>query len=315
MSIWMWLVILLVIGGVIAVAWGAMTRDGANAVGGGVLAIVLAALLFFLAGFKEVPVKTVGVMASFGHVEGYMGPGIHHTWPWKTVNLLPQTVQTVTWSGGFTKGGVCMALGVRIGGQQEGCLDATIQYEVRDQAAGTLFADYNTANSVVASPACPKAGAVLNDICNAVVVREFEVAVNDVLGDYQPIQDVALTTGTGNSQFSTFAPQILALMRRDIGSQITVRTVLMPFLHYDRTTQDRLDAIQQQYAATAIADQQLATNRALAKANGAIGAVTPAELIQECLGIVQDAEKTGYQLPAGFGNCISGSSAAITVGR
>jgi regulator of protease activity HflC (stomatin/prohibitin superfamily) len=302
MSIWVWLTIILIVGGIILIAAGALTdEDGSVAIGSGVLAIILALVIFFGAGFKEVPVKTVGVVTAFGHIDGFMGPGIHHTWPWKTVNLLPETIQTTTFEGGFTKAGSCLGLDVRIGGQQQGCLDATIQWQVRDSAADTLFNNYNTGGSVLA------------DISNAVVVREFKVAVNDVLGDYNPIQDVSLNSAAGNSQFSTFGPKIEALMKRDIGSEITVRTVLVPFLHYDNATQARLNAIQQQYGNTAIAQQEIKTNQAQSQANAAIArsVASPNVLFQECLNITELAVKSGVTMDTGW-NCFGGSALALS---
>lgn len=301
MSIWVWLTIILVVGGIIALAAGALSSDGGGALLGGAIAIVLGLVVFFGAGFKEVPVKTVGVVTAFGHIDGFMGPGIHHTWPWKTVNLLPETIQTTTFEGGFTKSGACLGLDVRIGGQQQGCLDATIQWQVRDSAADTLFNDYNTGGNVLA------------DISNAVVVREFKVAVNSVLGDYNPIQDVSLNSAAGNSQFSTFGPKIEALMKRDIGGEITVRTVLVPFLHYDNATQNRLNAIQQQYGNTAIAQQEIKTNQAQALANAAIArsVASPNVLFQECLNITELAVKTGVTMDTGW-NCFGGSALALS---
>lgn len=266
--------------------------------GAAVGVLVLSFLVFFGGGFKEVPVKTVGVVTAFGHIDGFYGPGMHHTWPWKTVNYLPETIQTTTFEGGFDSSGVCQGLDVRIGGQQQGCLDATIQWQVRDSAADTLFNNYNTG------------GDVLGDIQNAVVIREFKVAVNQVLGDYNPIQDVSLNSGAGNSQFSTFGPKIEQLMKKDIGAEIVVRTVLVPFLHYDAATQARLNSIQQQYGDTAIAEQQIKTNEAQSLANAAISksvANNPDVLVQECLSIVQLAVKDNYTLPAGF-NCIGSNS-------
>jgi regulator of protease activity HflC (stomatin/prohibitin superfamily) len=319
---WIWVSVFFIIIGIVLIIASFFARNGQGwYFGSGIAVIVLTAIIFFIGGFREVPVKTVGVMTSFGRVEGDLTPGVHHTWPWKDVALLPETIQTVTWTGGFNAAGtqcVPTALSVRIGGQQTACLDGTIQYQIRDSAAGTLFNLYDTSSSSAsASMACPSSGGnILGDICNAVVVREFEVAVNQALGDYNPIEDTTLTTGKNvPSQFSSFGPLVQAQMNRDIGSEIVIHSVLIPFAHYDASTQGRLNAIAQQYGATAIAQQEIATNQALARANHAIGNVTTGQLIAQCLGIVQDAEKTGYELPAGFGNCITGSPAIAVSGK
>jgi hypothetical protein len=216
--------------------------------------------------------------------------------------ILPRAIQTTTWTGSWDRNGNCTALDVRIGGQQNGCLDATIQWQVKDKAAPALFNNYDTSGSNV-----------LQTITNAVVIREFESVVNQALGDYNPIADVAQNAQSGNSQFSTFGPLVLRTMRKDIGSQINVIRVIMPIMHYDGSTQGRLNTIQATYAEAAIATEQIAVNDAQAKANAAIqNNVSANVLVQECLALVQSAAKTNYQLPAGF-NCFGGANLALAV--
>jgi hypothetical protein len=163
-----------------------------------------------------------------------------------------------------------------------------------------LFNNYDTTGNVEGA------------ITTAVVVREFEAVVNQVMGDYNPIADVSANTQAGNSQFSTFGPKVQAAMRQDIGDQIVVRKVIIPYAQYDTSTQARLNTIQQQYAEAAIAQEQITVNQAQAKANAAIAnSVTVGSLESQCLSIVQDAMKNNYALPATF-NCV-GSTSGVTV--
>jgi regulator of protease activity HflC (stomatin/prohibitin superfamily) len=313
MSIWLILSLLLLIGGIVTVVACMFAANGGGAAAGAGC-ILLAFVVFFLAGFKEVPAKNVGVMVNTGKVEGFLTPGLHHTWPWKRVVLIPETIQTSTFEGGWDKNGNCQGLDVRIGGQQQGCLDATIQWQVRDAAASNLFNNYNTGSQPPVN-GCDhlSGGAILIDICNAVVVREFKVAVNQVLGDYNPIQDVALNSGAGNSQFSTFGPKVTAVMQKDIGVQITVRPVLLPFLYYDAATQARLNSIQQQYGDTAIAQQAIKTNQAQAAANAAIArsVLSPGVLTQECYDITKLAVKEHVPMDTGW-NCVGSGALALS---
>lgn len=268
----------------------------------GFVAAFLGLLILLFSGIRSVPVKSVGVVTSFGHVEGDLTPGFHWELPYKTANILPETIQTTTWSGGFDSHGNCQALDVRIGGQQAGCLDATIQWQVKDSAAPQLFNNYDTSGTNV-----------LDNITTAVVIREFEQVVNQVLGDYNPIQDVSLNTGVGNSQFSRFGPQIQRAMRNDIGSQIRVIRVIMPIMHYDSSTQARLNTIQATYAEAAIAQEQIVVNDEQAKANAAVSNNVSANiLVYQCLQIVQSAAKTGYALPAGF-SCFGQGSLSLAI--
>ena len=280
----------------------------------GVLA-VLAVLVFILSGLREVPTRSVGVPTSFGKVESTLTPGIHWKAPWTTVNILDETIQTTTFDGKN-------CLTVRIGGQQTACLDVTIQWRIEDAGAPGLFNDYNgsgSANSASSEqPSSTIPGGIMGNITDAVVIRELEQTANQVLGDYNPVQDVAANTGAGNSQFSTFGPVVFRDMRRDLAGRIQVLNVLMPLLRYDSATQTRLNQIQQQYGATAIAQQEIATNQAQAKANAAIGnsvSTNPGVLEYQCLTVTQDALKAGDTLPAGWNCTGSASSLALNTGK
>ncbi len=317
---WFVLAILVVIGGVI----GAVAAGGKyNGAAGGATfagALLLAFLLFVVAGFKSVPTKSIGVPVSFGKVVGApYGPGLHETWtPWKHLRVLDETIQTTTFEGcqgqfcqkgdlvgvttppkGDTGSSTAPCLEVRIGGQQTACLDVTIQWKVEDQAADSLFSDY--ANQ----------GDLMPVIENAVVVRELRQVANQVLGDYNPIQDVSVSTTVGNSQFTTFQPRVLKAMNADIGSRIQIVSILMPLLRYDRTTQARLNSVQQQYGNTAIAAQEVTTNERLAAAYGKLTKIlsaNPNVLVAQCLQLTATAEKDGWGgLPPGW-NCFGGTS-------
>jgi regulator of protease activity HflC (stomatin/prohibitin superfamily) len=260
----------------------------------GVGVLVFASVLFGLTGIRTVPAKSLGVPVVFGSVQPAVGPGIHWRMPYTTMNILDETIQTTTFEGK-------QALPVRIGGQQTANLDATIQWRIKDQGARALFNNYAHSSDFMLT------------VEDAVVIREFKTVVNQVLGDYNPIQDVSQSTTSGNSQFSTFGPVVLKRMREDIGGWIDVTSVYMPILHYDTTTQGRLNAIQQQYAATAIATEQLKTNQAQSAANAAISRnLSGSTLYYDCLQIVENAARNNQHLPPAF-TCGSGSGAAILV--
>jgi regulator of protease activity HflC (stomatin/prohibitin superfamily) len=254
----------------------------------GAALLVFAFFLLVISGIKSVPTKSIGVPVSFGSVHGAsLSPGLHETWtPWENVQVLDETIQTTT----FTH------LKVRIGGQQTAELNTTIQWRIKPAAADTLYTDY--ANQ----------GDIMKVIENAVVTREFEQVVNATLGDYNPIQDVSLNSTAGNSQFSTFGPLVLNTMRQDIGSRIEVISVLMPYAEYDATTQARLNTIQQQFAATAIAKQEVITNTQQSLAFAKLGVPSTAALVSKCLDLV----KTDPNLPVGF-SCFPGSTSSLAL--
>jgi regulator of protease activity HflC (stomatin/prohibitin superfamily) len=260
------------------------SRKGVRVIG--VIAVVFAFLLFAVSGLKSVPTKSIGIPIAFGKVASApYGPGVHETWtPWLHLADVSKRVQTTTFEVNQKNGQG--GLDVRIGGQQTARLDITIQWQVQDAAADNLFLDYGA-----------NGASIMGDIQNAVVVRSLKQVTNQVMGDYNPIQDVSANAAAGNSQFSSFGPEIKKAMIHDIGGRVKVLAVLLPLAHYDNSTQARLNAIQQQYAETAIAQQQFKTNEAQAKANDALKAsVTndPNVLVAQCLQTAQQAIKAGY---------------------
>jgi regulator of protease activity HflC (stomatin/prohibitin superfamily) len=292
---WFILAILLWLAGLGCVAGGGMAQEGYKGItrGAGVAALALGFALFAVAGLKSVPVKNIGVPQSFGAVGGgYFSPGIHETWmPWKHLTDIDETVQTTTFEGGN-------CLQVRIGGQQTACADITIQWQIRPQAAGSLFSDY--ANQ----------GNLMTTVTDAVVVRELKQVVNTVMGDYNPITDVQTVTNSNSatSQFSQFGPAILDDMRADIGNRIDVLTVLLPYVHYDASVEAKLEAIQQAFANYAIAKEDVLVNQEQAQAYAKLGTPNLSQLVAQCLTDV----KEDANLPAGF-QCIPGAASGLAL--
>jgi regulator of protease activity HflC (stomatin/prohibitin superfamily) len=285
---------------------GSMAADSgkrAAPAGIGVLALLIGLGLFAVGGLKSVPVKNIGVPQSFGSVgSGVYNPGVHETWtPWLHLTLINETVQTTTFEDtGNDNGSSCNGgLPVRIGGQQTACADVTIQWQIKPQAAGSLFSDY--ANQ----------GDFMSEVTNAVVVRELKQVVNAVLGDYNPITDVQTVTNTNSttSQFSTFGPTILADMKADIGNRVNVLTVLLPQIHYNSSVESKLQAIQQAYADFAIAQENVKVNEEQAAALQKLGTPNLNQLVAQCL---TDLKSDGSSLPAGF-QCIPGSGSSLAL--
>src|SRR6185437_6519631 len=198
---WFFLAVVVFLGCLGCVVGALASQDKRMAAGGAaVICLIVALILFFISGIREVPNKSIGVPTSIGKVGTVMRPGLHHTAPWTRVNILPETVQTTTFEG--CQGAFCTGshpthgncLEVRIGGQQTACLDVTIQWRILDSGGPGLYNNYGSSGN----------GSVISDITNAVVVRELKSVVNAQMGDYNPIQDVAANATSGNSQFSKF---------------------------------------------------------------------------------------------------------------
>lgn len=273
--------------------------------GAAAIVVVIGLGLFTISGLKSVPVKNIGVPQSFGAVgKTVYEPGIHETWtPWLHLTDINETVQTTTFEdSGNDNGSSCNGgLAVRIGGQQTACADVTIQWQIRPQAAGSLFSDY--ANQ----------GDFMSEVANAVVVRELKQVVNSVLGDYNPITDVQSVTNTASStsQFSGFGPTILSDMRADIGNRVNVLTVLLPQLHYNSAVETKLQEIQQSYANYAVAQENVKVNTEQSQALQQLGTPNLNQLVAQCL---TDLKQDAGSLPAGF-NCIPGAGSGLSLSQ
>src|SRR5690242_20371834 len=115
--------------------------------------VIIAPGIFFLSGFNSVPTKSVGVITSYGKVVGNpYGPGSHWMVPWKTLNIVQDTIQSDSFFAANGNGpdvqtpsgikGYCIP--VRLAGLSQGCLDVQMQTQVEEQAVPELFANYSS---------------------------------------------------------------------------------------------------------------------------------------------------------------------------
>lgn len=271
-------------------------KDRAGAITAAGLLGVIGFGLFAWGGVKTIPLKNIGVPSALGNVgSSVYQHGTYETWqPWQSFTNIDETVQSVTWVSGPRNNGINCdgGLPIRIGGQQSACANVTIQFQVRPSAAISLLEDY--ANH----------GPLIPEIKQAVVIREFETVVNAVLGDYDPItdqQNVSNATVT-TSQFTKFAPTILADMRADIGDKIIVQAVYLPKVTFDPTIENALSAIQQAHADFAVQTENELVNKAHSTALANLGNPTLNQLVAQCLA------NAGTRNP---GSCIPGASTKL----
>jgi len=293
------LAMLLMAGGLVAAGVGGFTKRGAT-IGGGAAAVVVGLLVLIFSMINSVPVHSVGVVTAFGKINGDIRPGIHMLAPWDNVTVMDETIQTTQFYGQPSQHGNCMQ--VRLGGQQLACLNITIKWQVMDSGAPTLFNDYDN-----------KGTNVMDSVKNNLVVTDLKQVANSVFGDYNPIADATQAATTGNkSQFSTFGPTIQQQMQQDMSGQVRVLAVILSNPYYNGTTEARLASIQNQIADTAIAQQEIKTNQALAQANAALArSLTPTLVFQNCVTGTLDVVKNGGHMDDGW-SCGAASPFAIT---
>lgn len=251
----------------------------------------LVVLMVILSSPVVVSTQAIGVETSFGRPSGDLSDGIHFKAPWDNVTEMDGAIQTTTDAG-------TSCLSVRIGGQQTACVDVTIQWRIRPRAADALYRNYHS----------------FGDVQAALVDRELEQAVNQKLAGYSPIADLAANGASGTTEWTDFAGKITTQMRTEIGSQIDVIRVIMPYVTYDPATQARLNSLQQQIASTLIAQQAVQTAQQEAAANQKLAASVshdPDVLVSKCLDLLSQMIKQGQSVPAGFSCWPGGSGNAV----
>jgi regulator of protease activity HflC (stomatin/prohibitin superfamily) len=288
--------ILAIAAALLSLALNGTSRDEAaqRAAVRGVAAVLggLAVLMVVVSSPVVVSTQAIGVETNFGRPTGDLGDGLHFKAPWDNVTEMDGAIQTTTDAGAD-------CLSVRIGGQQTACVDITIQWRIRPRAADALYRSYHS----------------FSDVRAALVDRELEQAVNQQLAGYSPIADLAASGTSGTTEWTGFSGQIAAQMRREIGAQIDVLKVIMPYVTYDQATQARLNSLQQQIASTLIAQQAVHTAQQESAANKELAASVshdPDVLVSRCLDLLSQMIKQGQAVPAGF-SCWPGGSAAAVI--
>lgn len=247
--------------------------------------------------FTTVSTQNIGIVTSFGKVTGHLSPGAHFIAPWASVTEMDGTIQTDTYNGD-----ACIT--VRIARQQTSCVNASIRWRIEATSADSLFRNYHTFDAVRAS----------------LVTRELEVALNQQFANYDPIASLISTApegSPGNPTVIQIAGKVLSQMQGDLSGQIRVLSVLIPSLNYDPSVQARINSVLAQTAQTDIAIQAEKTAQAQAAANKALAASvsnSPGVLVSNCLNLVGEAIKAGYQLPPGF-SCFGSSSVGVIAGK
>lgn len=257
-------------------------------------------LLFVLNSFVQVGTKDVGIVTTFGRTSGHLSNGLHLKFPWQNVTSMDAAIQTDSYT---TKD----CLDVRIANQQTACVDVSIRWRIEPGYADSLFQNYRT----------------FDNVRDSLVTRELKVALNQQLATYNPLNAIPTSTvvnGTGNYPNATptlnaVGAAVTKQMQHEISDQgIDVLNALVPLITFDKSTQGRLNQLQQQEAQTRVAQAQLATNTAQALANQAIAASVqqnPAVLTAKCLDIMSELVKNGDKPPVGM--CALGNSPGVLV--
>jgi regulator of protease activity HflC (stomatin/prohibitin superfamily) len=286
--------------------------------------LIVAVVLFIGAGamtlassYNPVSTKNEGIETTFGATSGHLHNGFHMTWPWVKVHEMDAAIQTdsYVWDKNPTSS---TCLSVRIANQQTGCLTISIRWRIctTDTAQTYTTIDGRTKKVVCHKDAVDELYRdyrTFDHVRDSLVSRELTAAVNNAFANYNPLDSISLNTpanGAKNPLLSTLAAKITSTMRQEIGTQIEVLNTIIPLVHYDDATQQKINQLQQQVAQTRIAEQAKITNEKQAAANKALAAsvnTSPNVLVAQCLNTLEEMVKNGQPVPAGF-SCWPGGS-------
>ncbi|MDF3280874.1 SPFH domain-containing protein [Gordonia sp. N1V] len=227
---------------------------------------LVVAIILLAASLTVVSTRNIGVVTTFGRPTGHIGNGLHFVAPWSSVTELDGAIQIEQRTGKD-------ATTVRLGNDSTATVDNTIQWRIKPDAADSLFLDYRT----------------FDNIRDNLIDREANAALNDVLSTYNPLASVQSAQDAGGDN-EKLADQVTNLLRQRVGSRVEVTSVLIPVIHFDQSTQDKLNLYNAEVANTRIAEQKQKTAAAEAQANQILSQSVnndPNVLVSKCLDIVK----------------------------
>jgi regulator of protease activity HflC (stomatin/prohibitin superfamily) len=266
-----------------------------------VLALLVGIFTVVWDSFTVIPARNVGVVNTFGQANEALSNGFHWVKPWSSVETIDATVQNIN-RDSDTKN--CPT--VRLENQTTACVDVTLQWNIDQNAnANELWQRYRGSNDDV-----------VGNVSRNVVERELQRSLNRAFESYNPL--AILQSGQAPKKTDDLAAQVLSDMKSHVDKGIQVDTLLISLIHFDDTTQGKLNAFAQALADTQVATQTKLTNTQIKAANDLLASASsndPGVKYQNCLTLIKDlAAKNQLQnLPPTF-NC-DGSGTPVIVGQ
>jgi len=252
----------------------------------------LAFLMFLFAVTAIVPTREIGIVTSFGRPVDSLPNGLHFKAPWEKVHNLDGTIQTDSHTGK----GHCTD--IRIGNESTACVDNSIRWRIRLDAGERLYQDYRE----------------MENIRDSLVTRELKAALNEVLADYNPLEQIK-ADAQGAPDLNVFSEEVMTDLSRRVGEDVEIKSVIVPIIRFDRQTQSKINAYQAEVANTRIAEQREQTAKAQARANENLKESVSREpnvLVAQCLETFAEMVKENQPVPIGF-SCWPGGSATSVV--
>jgi len=272
----------------------------------GAVILFICAIWLVLDSTTIVGARELAVQTRFGKVQGKpLGAGFHWVDPINNIETFDASVQTLKYYQGEEKDdGDCIT--VRLGNSTPACVDVTVQWNINYLGdVNDLYLKYKT----------------FDNIHDNLVRRQLGSALNEVFGTYDPLAAINSDSDVPTITTKHLQANVKSALQTDLGTAITIDDVVIPIVHFDVDTENRLKSYQQAKADTRIAKQNEQTATAQAAANKALAdqAATKDTGVQyqNCLNLIAQLGKTGQlgQLPPAFTCAQGGSSPSLLINK
>ncbi|MBL6280197.1 SPFH domain-containing protein [Micromonospora fiedleri] len=195
-----------------------------------VSALVATLLLTVASSAHSVPIRSVGIVTSFGKPTGEVtGSGLKWVAPWQRVG---------EWDAGRQKYdhiGSDACVRVRTGTLADACVEVLIEWQVQPENAPQQFMDYK---------------GDFDSFRGQRVGVQLDSAVNDAFASYNPLERIDAKTGNLNVDLKPFAESIKSSAEGRLGSDVDILSVTITRVNHDDKTEGNIKAFQDKLAQT-----------------------------------------------------------------
>jgi regulator of protease activity HflC (stomatin/prohibitin superfamily) len=220
----------------------------------------VAVLFAILGSFTIVGTRQVGIATSFGRPTGTtMDNGLHFKPFWQNVPEMDAAIQIDKYDGD-------RRIKVRLGNSSTALADASIRWNIKQNAADELFVQYKTFDNVRVN----------------LVERNLAVVLNEVFASFDPLAPQNLDV----SPLPALSAEALKKLQAKVGDQVEVLDVSVPVIDFDDNTEGKINQLNAERANTAVAKQAQQTAEAQKRANEIIASSVsndPNVVVSNCI--------------------------------
>lgn len=230
----------------------------------------LALLCLVLASTTIVGTRQIGVATQFNRPNGdtYTN-GFHFKSPLVKVHEMDGAVQIDTYQGDSR-------IAVRLGNNSTALADASIRWQIKQDAADELFVQYKTFDGVRVN----------------LIERNLKVALNEAFASFDPLATKNLET----SPLPAISKDALDILRDKVGAEVEIIDVSVPTIDYDDKTEERINQINEERANTTKAGQEVETNKKRREAAEELAKMPPPDLRISIANCLNKMAETGTNL-------------------